>query len=54
MLQDLVMAAFNAAMEKVREAVNQEMGALAGGMGLPPGMSGVPGFGFPGGFPGRS
>jgi DNA-binding YbaB/EbfC family protein len=48
MLQDLVTAAFNAAMEKVREAVNQEMGALAGGMGLPPGMSGIPGFGFPG------
>jgi DNA-binding YbaB/EbfC family protein len=48
MLQDLVAAAFNAAMEKVREAVNQEMGALAGEMGLPPGISGIPGFGFPG------
>ncbi|MDR0624586.1 MAG: YbaB/EbfC family nucleoid-associated protein [Treponema sp.] len=47
MLQDLVTAAFNAAMEKVREAINREMGALTGGLGLPPGMSGVPGFGFP-------
>jgi DNA-binding YbaB/EbfC family protein len=55
MLQDLMAAAFNAAMEKTREAINQEMGALAGGLGLPPGMSGVPGFGFPGaGFPGQS
>jgi DNA-binding YbaB/EbfC family protein len=54
MLQDLVAAAFNAAMEKVREAVNREMGALTGGLGLPPG-AGFPGFGFPGaGFPGSS
>jgi DNA-binding protein YbaB len=29
MLQDLTIAAFNNAMEKVREAMNQEMGALA-------------------------
>jgi DNA-binding YbaB/EbfC family protein len=54
MLQDLAAAAFNAAMEKVREAINREMGALTGGLGLPPGMSGVPGLGFPGaGFPGQ-
>ncbi|MFP3089560.1 YbaB/EbfC family nucleoid-associated protein [Treponema sp. TIM-1] len=42
MLQDLIIAAFTAAMEKIKEAVNAEMGALAGGMGMP---------GFPG-FPG--
>lgn len=44
MLQDLIIAAFTAAMAKVKEAVNAEMGALAGGMGIP---------GFPG-FPGVS
>ncbi|MDR2759604.1 MAG: YbaB/EbfC family nucleoid-associated protein [Spirochaetaceae bacterium] len=44
MLQDLIVAAFTAAMEKIKEAVNTEMGALAGGMGIP---------GFPG-FPGVS
>jgi DNA-binding YbaB/EbfC family protein len=38
MLQDLVMAAFNSATEKIREAINRKMGA----------MTGVPGFGFPG------
>jgi DNA-binding protein YbaB len=44
MLQDLIIAAFTAAMAKVKEAVNAEMGVLAGGMGIP---------GFPG-FPGVS
>jgi DNA-binding YbaB/EbfC family protein len=44
MLQDLIIAAFTAAMEKVKEAINREMGMLAGGMGLPdfsafPGLS---------------
>jgi DNA-binding YbaB/EbfC family protein len=39
MLQDLVAAALNSAMEKIREAVSREMGALAGGMG--PGFPGV-------------
>ena len=34
MLGDLVAAAFNSAMEKIREAVNREMGSMAG-MGLP-------------------
>ena len=34
MLQDLVAAAFNNAFEKIREAINREMGALAG-MGMP-------------------
>ena len=41
MLQDLVTAAFNNAMEKIREAINQEMGTmLPGGI---PGMQGFPG-----------
>jgi DNA-binding YbaB/EbfC family protein len=54
MLEDLVAAAFNAAMEKAREAINREAGTFAGALGLPPGLSGVPGFGFPGaGFPGQ-
>jgi DNA-binding YbaB/EbfC family protein len=34
MLQDLVAAAFNNALDKIREAINREMGALAG-MGIP-------------------
>ena len=38
MLQDLITAAFNNAMEKVREAINQEMGSM-----IPGGMSGIPG-----------
>ena len=33
MLQDLVCAAFNSVMEKIREAISQEMGAMAG-MGM--------------------
>jgi DNA-binding YbaB/EbfC family protein len=44
MLQDLVMAALNAAMENVRAIIQQELGAMAGGLGV----SGLPGFGFPG------
>ena len=43
MLQDLVAAAFNNALEKVKEAVNREMGGL-----VPGGMQGIPGMpGFP-------
>ena len=34
MLQDLVAAAINSAMEKIREAINREMGAMTG-MSLP-------------------
>jgi DNA-binding YbaB/EbfC family protein len=34
MLQDIVAAAFNDALDKIREAINREMGALAG-MGMP-------------------
>jgi len=39
MLQDLVAAAFNNALEKVKEAVNREMGGL-----IPGGIPGMPGF----------
>ena len=41
-LQDLIVAAFNNAMEKVREAINQEMGAMIPG-GIQ-GIQGIPGF----------
>jgi DNA-binding YbaB/EbfC family protein len=37
MLQDLVMAAFTSALEKVKERSGREMGALASGLGVPPG-----------------
>jgi DNA-binding YbaB/EbfC family protein len=40
MLQDLAVAAFTNAMDKIRQAINAEMGVLAGGMGMP----GIPGF----------
>ncbi|MCL2068186.1 MAG: YbaB/EbfC family nucleoid-associated protein [Treponema sp.] len=43
MLQDLVMAAFSSGMEKVREAINMEVGAMTGGLNIP-GLSGMPGF----------
>ena len=42
MLQDLICAAYNSAMEKVREAINQEMGSIL------PGFQGIPGMGMPG------
>ena len=35
MLQDLIVAAFNNALEKIRETINREMGAMTGGMGIP-------------------
>lgn len=38
MLEDLVAAACNDAVNKVTEALQQQMGSLAGGLGLPPGM----------------
>jgi hypothetical protein len=38
MLEDLVAAAMNDASRKVEAAVQEKMGALAGGMGLPPGF----------------
>jgi DNA-binding YbaB/EbfC family protein len=47
MVQDLVIAAFNNALEKVREALNQEVGALMGIPGLNGMLPGFPGFGAP-------
>ncbi len=40
MLQDLVMAAVNEAMDNARELATKEMGAVTAGMGLPPGLIG--------------
>ena len=40
LLQDLITAAFNNAMEKIREAISQEMGAMI------PGLQGIPGMPF--------
>jgi DNA-binding protein YbaB len=48
MLQDLIAAAFTNAMEKVREAISREMGALTGGLNIPGIPPGFPGAGFPG------
>ncbi|MCL2126694.1 MAG: YbaB/EbfC family nucleoid-associated protein [Treponema sp.] len=42
MLQDLVMAAFSNALEKVREEINREIGSMAGGLGIS-GLSGLMG-----------
>jgi len=42
MLQDLIMAAFSNGHEKVREALTRELGAMAGGMGVP-GLAGMMG-----------
>ena len=45
MLQDLVAAAFTNAMEKIREAINRELGSIIpGGLQGIPGMQGFPGF----------
>lgn len=38
MLQDMVLAAINEAAKKVDEEIQQKMGGLLGGLGLPPGM----------------
>ena len=45
LLQDVITAAFNNAMEKIREAINRELGGMIPG-GIPglPGMQGFPGF----------
>jgi len=43
MLQDLITAAFSNGIEKVRELINREIGAMAGGMNIP-GLTGIPGF----------
>ncbi len=39
-LQDLVLAACNEALERARELAAKEMGAVTAGMGLPPGVMG--------------
>jgi DNA-binding YbaB/EbfC family protein len=38
MLEDLVAAAFNDAVRKVEATVQEKMGSLTSGLGLPPGM----------------
>jgi len=38
MLQDMVVAACNEAVKKVDGEVQQKMGGMLGGMGLPPGL----------------
>src|SRR3989442_14405631 len=40
MLQDLVLAAVNDAMDRARELASKEMGAVTAGIGLPPGLLG--------------
>lgn len=40
MLEDLVAAAFNDAVQKLERTVQEKMGGLTAGMGLPPGMLG--------------
>ena len=45
-LQELVVAATNQALAKVREQVSAETAKMAGNLGLPPGMlGGIPGLG---------
>ena len=41
MLQDLVLAAFTDAMNKIREKIREEMSSMTGGLDLPPGMLGM-------------
>jgi len=38
MLQDMILAAHSEALKKVEEQVQQKMGGMLGGMGLPPGL----------------
>ncbi len=38
MLEDLIVAAFNDAKNKVEATANEQMSKIAGGLGLPPGM----------------
>lgn len=44
MLEDLIAAATNQALEKARQALGEETTKFMGGMGLPPGMN-LPGMG---------
>jgi DNA-binding YbaB/EbfC family protein len=47
MLEDLIRAAVNQALDRVRKLVAEETGKMATGLGLPPGM-GLPGLQLPG------
>ncbi len=38
MLQDMMMAAFNEASKKVDDSIQDKMGGMLGGLGLPPGL----------------
>jgi len=38
MLQDMMMAAFNEASKKVDDSIQEKMGGMLGGLGLPPGL----------------
>ena len=38
MLQDMVLAAHSEALKKVEDEIQQKMGGMLGGMGLPPGL----------------
>jgi len=38
MLQDMIVAAANEAVKKVDAEIQQKMGGMLGGMGLPPGL----------------
>ena len=38
MLQDMILAAHNEAFKKVEAQIQQKMGGMLGGLGLPPGM----------------
>ena len=41
MLQDMVRGAFNEASRRVEEQMQQKLGGMLGGLGLPPGMLGT-------------
>jgi DNA-binding protein YbaB len=38
MLQDLIIAAVNEGIERSQQMASEQMGALTGGLGLPPGL----------------
>jgi DNA-binding YbaB/EbfC family protein len=48
MLEDLILAATNEALEQVQGFQADNLGALTGGLGLPGGIPGLPGLGGPG------
>ena len=41
MLEDLILAAFTDALANVRDAMQQEMSSITGGLNLPPGLFGM-------------